>query len=240
MGTQIVGEIDIKCLGRNFSPGDLYDARNDKLLKVSLWNEDKLREGTVVVPTSFTDSFISTTDTQREKLSVLKVLGETKLNLCSGLLDVGGVEASYIRDSRSKKNIASVILQYYTEVESRKLNMSLFDQKRRGFDHPNLISKYGEATHVVMQTTNGARALFQFDHEVDDESQRSDVMAKVSFTVGELFGVRVQWNAEKESTLREVVQKLQVTFLGGGVALDSPPTTYEEAIAVYKDLPSKN
>ena len=231
------GNLEVPCLGRPFSPGLLYDARSDKLLQLTLWNEDKLKSGITTTQAHYSDFKISVGHSLEEKLSLLNLSGHLKLGFLGGLIEAKG-SASYLNQKTDKRDVISVLLVYRADVESQKLDMKLFD-KENGIDHQSLLDDSG-ATHVVMQTTYGANAVFEFKKEVTNISKKKEIKGGLRAAVNKIPGVSISGDAKvkRDKNLQELTEDLTVSFQGDFIIKNSP-TTYEEAITVYKDLPGK-
>ncbi len=132
----MTSETDIPCLGRPFSPGLLYDARSDKLLTLSPWNDDKLENGITTTQTHYSGFKIATGNSLKERLSLLGASGHVKVGFLCGLIESSG-SASYIDGKAKKKDEVRMLLVHRADVESRRLDMKLFD-KENGFDHPGV------------------------------------------------------------------------------------------------------
>ncbi len=230
--------LEIPCLGKPFSPGQLYDARNDKLLTLSLWNCDKLEKGIKSTQTHYSNVSISAGKSLKEKLKLLDVSGHVKLSFLGGLIEAEG-SASYLNKQDEKRDEVSVLLVYRADVESRQLDMKLFD-KEVGIDHPSFMDD-DSATHVVTQTTYGANASFEFKKGVTDLTSKNEIKGNLSLAIQKIpqMGGLVSGGGslEMDKELKEVTENLTVSFQGDFII--NSPTTFTEAIAVYKDLPGK-
>ncbi len=228
--------MEIPCLGRAFSPGLLYDARSDKLLPLSLWNKDKLEKACITEEVHHSDFSISAGKSLKDKLDLLGVSAQAKLGFLGGLISAEG-SASYLNEKREKRNEVSVTLVYRAEVESRRLDMRLFDEDQ-GIDHPRFLDV--GATHVVMETTYGANAVFEFKKEVTDLSEKEDIKGNLSLVINKFPGISISGDGKLEMDKHdtEVTENLTVSFQGDFIIEDSP-ATFEQAVDVYKKIPGK-
>ncbi len=230
------GTLEIPCLGRPFSPGLLYDARTDKLLPLSLWNNEKLKTRIETTQTHYSEYKISAGQSLEEKLKLLDVSGHVKLSFLGGLIEAKG-SASYLSEQKEKKNVVSMLLVYRADVESRQLDMKLFD-KEDGIDHQSLLDDAG-ATHIVMQTTYGANAVFEFKKEVGSLSTKEELKGGLSAAIDKIPRISAsgEANLEMDDKDKEATDNLTVSFRGDFII--NSPTTFKEAIGVYKELPGK-
>lgn len=230
------GTLDIPCLGRPFSPGQLYDAFNDKLLPLSLWNEDKLQKGIKTTAAQYSNCTVSAGKSVKEKLKLLDVSGHVKVSFLSGLIKAEGTEP-YFNKQKEKRAEVSVFLVYCADIESRRVDIELFD-KENAIDHHSVMNNAG-ATHVVMQTTYGANASFEFKKQVTDQNGKHEIKNNLILAVNEIpriCGVVSDGGAlEMDDKLKEVTENVTVSLKGDFII--NSPTTFDEAIVVYKELP---
>ncbi len=226
--------MEVQCLGRPFSPGLLYDARRDELIQLSPWSGERLTEGIVTERKRFSDSRMSAGQSIKDKLSVLKLSAEAKVNLLCGLVQVG-VSASYVKETRETSNVSSISLIYYAEVESRTLDKPLLNSME-ALDHIQFLDD-DRATHIVLQTLHGAHVIYQLEISVTDQQKLSTNAVTGSLNTLGYYSA----SASLEWTLSEAKQNdkdIKVEVFGD-LNIGAKPETYEEVIASYKELPSK-
>ena len=243
------GTLEIACMMRHFTPGLLYDNRSDKLLPLSPWNQERLKDCIITEPKASSSSSISDQNSLDKHKSKRELSGQTKASLLSGLSGRG--KASFERNKKKNMDAISISLDYYAEVELRRLDMSLLtgEGSHSPFDH---LFHDDEATHIVVQTIYGAAAAFRFDKSIDvdntkvewklkghvgvKETDSQDETEKLISALTAVSDGRVGGHGEMDDDLKRTTKDVKVSFEGDFI-LDSTPTTYEEAINQYKKLP---
>ena len=86
----------------------------------------------------------------------------------------------------------------------------------------------------------GAEAYFIFEQTITDNSNTAEVYAQMESTIKIIPGLKISAEAglEMEHELKKNVKHLRVKFHGDFV-LSTNPTTFEEAVKIYQDLPNE-
>ncbi|XP_053188060.1 neoverrucotoxin subunit alpha-like [Scomber japonicus] len=226
----MASEISVAALGRPFTLGMLYDARHDKIIPgVTLWDSENLTIKDEVRPYSKCD--ITESDTLEEKSSLLDVEASMKASFLSGLVEVGG-SAKYLNDEKKSQNKNKITLQYkatttYKHLSMGPKNMQVVDD----------VSK-GSATHVVTGILYGANAFFVFESQRLESSSVQDMQGKIEAVFKKIPSVSVEGQASLQLSDKDksLVNNLSCRFYGDFI-LESNPTTFEEAIKTYQQLP---
>ncbi|XP_061086596.1 neoverrucotoxin subunit beta-like [Conger conger] len=227
--------IEIAALGRPVHPGMLYDCRNDTFIPgVSLWDQEAIRKYVDVKPQPNTHLDVSTSDSLSEKSRLIDISSSLKVSFLAGLVGVGvGGSGSYLKDTLSSMRQCRATIHYKQTTEFKELAMTqlgnviypeVFDQKN--------------ATHVVTGVLYGAEVFMVFDQMASNEEEKQDIQGKVNLFIQKLPGVDVSssGNLRLEVKEKKKVQKFSCTF-HGDFALLHNPSTYEEAVHLYKQLP---
>ncbi|KAG7222895.1 hypothetical protein INR49_027213 [Caranx melampygus] len=227
--------IETAALGRPFQVGMLYDCRRDLLVPgVTLWGPDQLKNNTSVQHQNNTDFNVTTSDSIEEKSNSLKISGSLKLSILGGLVDVGG-SAKYFQDTKKSDKQARMTLQYKTTTKFESLTMAHLG--RGHVTHPNVFED-DTATHVVTAILYGAGAYFVFDRELSSEEDKKQVEGEAKLMFNKLKFLKpnceASFNMNKEE--KEAVEKFSCTF-HGDFKLPSNPTSFSDAVSVYRDLP---
>ncbi len=228
--------LELPALGRPFSLGQLYDARREAIVPLSLWNKKKL-EDYVIKEEKFNTAFtVSSRDSINDKCRLLNISAEAKLGILSGLVEVRG-SGKYIRDTKKSNNVARVSFGYHIETYAKQLSMDVLGQT--SYDHPEMFDK-DVATHVVVMILYGADAVFVFEKATNSEKKKREMEAKLEACVNKIpkcsAGASIEGRSSKE--LEELVKEISCTF-HGDFFLRDPPTTFSEAISTYQRLPGK-
>ncbi|KAJ0050316.1 hypothetical protein NL108_016996 [Boleophthalmus pectinirostris] len=109
---------------------------------------------------------------------------------------------------------------------------------RDNIKHHEVIEK-GLATHVVTAILYGAQAFFVFDQETSKDEQVQDIQGNLKVMIQKipLISVDGGGSLKMEDKDKEKVKKFSCTFYGD-FCLDKSPTTFEESVKVYQDLPT--
>ena len=230
------GLLEMPCLGRPFQLGTLYDCRNDRSIPgVTLWGPDTL--GNVISKPMETSEFeIITEDSFNQKTLHLDVSAGLKLSVLGGLVKAGG-SGKFLYDRTTSKNQARVSLRYKSTSRFEELNMS---QLGRGkFEYPQVFED-DIATHVVTRVQYGADAVFVFDRQVDSTEKFYQVHGSLEAKISVLPSIDLQVGGSADLDLQkkgnEGKERIQCKFYGDFVLLKNP-TTYQDAVRVYQELP---
>ena len=227
------GLLEMPCLGRPFQLGTLYDCRNDSLIPgVTLWGPDTL--GTAKQTMMETSNFeIITEDSLMAKMLHLDICAGLKLSILSGLVKAGG-SGEFLYDRTTSKSQARVSLRYKSTSRYELLDLSHLGR----FEYP-CVFQDDIATHVVTRVQYGADAVFVFDQQVDSTLNFCDVHGNMEAIISVLPRFNLQESASSayldiQSKLEK--QKILCKFYGD-LNLPMNPTTYQDAVRVYQELP---
>nr|XP_055073039.1 stonustoxin subunit beta-like [Misgurnus anguillicaudatus] len=232
-----VGEnvIEAAALGRPFQLGMLYDSRNDALVpEITLWNQEKLQQSIQSHPIINTCFKVTASDSFKEKSSLLNIKASMKLSLLGGLIGVTGA-AKYLSDIKTSFIQQRLTLHYHSTTRFEKLTMNHLASENKA--HHKVFDD-DKATHVVMAVLYGADACFVFDREVSSGENKTTVDEEVKAVFEKLKCIKIGGNTNLNMTdiQRSAVQKFSVTFYGD-FQLPSNPTSFEDALKVFADLP---
>ncbi|XP_064180426.1 stonustoxin subunit alpha-like [Anguilla rostrata] len=225
--------LQIAALGRPLHPGMLYDCHGDTFIPgVSLWDQAAIKKDMNVEPQPHTYLDFVASDSITEKSKLLDVSASLKVSFLAGLVEVGG-SGSYLKNTLSSMRQCRVTMQYKQTTEFKQLTMTqlghvtypeVFDQKT--------------ATHLVTAVLYGAEAFMVFDQMAADEKDKQEIKGNMDVMVKKLPKVDVSGSGKVNLTDEEKkkVENFSCTF-HGDVTLEQNPSTYEEAVLVYKELP---
>ena len=179
---------------------------------------------------------MSISNTLSERAKLLKVSGSLQLGIMAGLVNVGA-SGKYLKDANSSSKVTSVALCYEKQSSIDELPMEVLSS----LDFPEVL-KTVEATHVVVGITYGAKAVFNFQNKVkssDDKQTISGSLEAAIKLVPVSVPVSIKASAEMKLTPKEkdIVDQASCKY-EGDFDLKSLPTTFDDAIRVYKELPS--
>ena len=226
----------LSALGRPFDLGMLYDRRSDKLvLGKTLWSRDHLAAARNTIPQPYTNSEVFTENTMEDKATALKIEAGLKLSFLSGLVTVEGA-AKYLNDTKTSKRQSRVVLKYETTTELKQLTMEHLGPGK--IQYPEVFDT-DIATDVVVGILYGAKAFMVFDKEVSKEESLKEVHGNMEVLVKSLPGISVSGHGSVEITedQKKNSENMQCKMYGDFRTRESP-TNYEDAVKVYKQLPS--
>ncbi|XP_042287598.1 neoverrucotoxin subunit beta-like [Thunnus maccoyii] len=246
----------VSALGRQFALGKLYDTRNDKITgnvrrkpKYSenlitysfhfptdtvLWDHKTITDKTVESSQTSSDFKMTTSDTLEEKSSLLDVEASMKASFLGGLIEVGG-SAKYLNNKKKSQNQNRLTLQYKATTTFKHLSMSPIEAKNMQVVDDVLK---GSATHVVTGILYGANAFFVFDSDRSESDNKQDIQGKIEAMIKKIPSVSVggQASLKLSDTEKSLANNLSCQFYGDFI-LESNPTTFEEAVKTYQQLP---
>lgn len=157
-----------------------------------------------------------------------------KLSFLGGLIDVSGA-AKYLNDNKTSFRQQRLTLYYHSTSRFTQLTMNHLSSgnisHHEVFDHDT-------ATHVVTAVLYGADACFVFDRQVSSDEDKQKVSGHLKAALDKLKLISVGGNIDVSMTdvQKSAVQTFTCTFYGD-FQLASNPTTFEDALKVFSDLP---
>ncbi|KAA0701387.1 Stonustoxin subunit beta [Triplophysa tibetana] len=227
--------IEVAALGRPFQLGMLYDCRKDALVPgITLWNQEKLQKSIRSHQQINTNFKVTASDLIEDKSHLLNIDGSLKLSLLGGLINVTG-SAKYLNDTKQSFIQQRLTLHYHSTTRFEELTMNHLASEN--IAHPDVFDR-DTATHVVTAVLYGADACFLFDREVSSDEDKTTVEGEVKAVYDKLkfITVDVKANLNMNDVQKKAVKKFTVTFYGD-FQLPSNPTSFEDALKVFADLP---
>uniref|UniRef100_A0A672PZB7 Verrucotoxin subunit beta-like n=1 Tax=Sinocyclocheilus grahami TaxID=75366 RepID=A0A672PZB7_SINGR len=228
-----VNLIKAAALGRPFQLGMLYDCRKDELIAgIRLWNKEQLEQNIGARPQINTDFNVTASDSIKDKSNLLNIEGGLNLSVLGGLVQVSGA-AKYLKDTKTSFIQQRLTLHYHSTSEFKELTVNQLPSENIPDDDNDI------ATHVVTGILYGADACFVFDRQVSSDEDKRTVKGEVKMALEKLLGViSVDANADLNMNDKEktAVKNFTCTFYGD-FQLPSNPTTFEDAMKVFADLP---
>ena len=226
----------IPALGRPFDLGMLYDRRSEKLiLGKTLWSPDHLIQAVNTITKPCTNSEVLAEDTIDDKTSALNIEANIKMSFLGGLVNVQGA-AKYLDDRKTSSNHCRVVLKYEVTTELKQLTMEHLGRGK--VQYPEVFDQ-DIATDVVVGILYGAKAFFIFDQEVSKDESLKEVHGNMEVLVKSLPGISTDGRDSVDTTedQKKKTEKMHCKMYGD-FRTEGSPTTYEEAVRVYKQLPS--
>ncbi|XP_050955695.1 verrucotoxin subunit beta-like isoform X2 [Labeo rohita] len=230
-----VNVIETAALGRPFQLGMLYDCRKDALIPgITLWDPEKLQQSIRTRPQINTNFKVTASDSIEDKSSLLNIDGSLKLSLLAGLINVTGA-AKYLKDTKTSFRQQRLTLHYHSTCRFEEMTMNHLAAENIIYHE---VFDNDMATHVVTAVLYGADACFVFDREVSADENKSTVEgeAKVVLEKLKLISGDANINLKMNEAQKNAVQNFTCTFYGD-FQLPSNPTSFEDALKVFTDLP---
>ncbi|KAJ8362856.1 hypothetical protein SKAU_G00116870 [Synaphobranchus kaupii] len=225
--------IQIAALGRPLHPGMLYDCLKDTFIPgIALWDQAAIQKDMKVEPQPHTHLDFSASDSFSEKTKLMDVSASLKASFLAGLVEVGG-SADYLSDKMSSMKQCRVTMQYKQTTEYKQLTMTQLGH----VTYPDVFDQK-IATHVVTAVLYGAEAFMVFDQTASNENDKQDIKGNMDVMIKKIPSVEISGSGNVILTDEEKkkVEKFSCTFYGD-YTLEQNPTSYEEAVLLYKQLP---
>ncbi|XP_056119684.1 uncharacterized protein LOC130097033 [Rhinichthys klamathensis goyatoka] len=228
-----VNSIETAALGRPFQLGMLYDLRRDALVPgIRLWSKEQLQQNISEKPQINTVFTVTASDSIEEKSRLLNIGGCLKLSVLGGLISVSGA-ANYLKDTKKSFNQQRLTLHYHSTSKFEELIINRFASGD--------MAHYSDdvATHVVTAVLYGADACFIFDRDVSLDEDKRVIAGEVKAALEQLKGIsagNIDASMKLNKNQKTAVQKFSCTFYGD-FKLSRNPTTFEDAMKVFEDLP---
>ena len=224
--------LQLPCLGSPFKLGMLYDCRTNTLIQgMTLWGSETLNKTSSVIEHKTSRFDVTSEDSFNQKASQLEISAGLQLSLLSGLVQAEGA-AKLLYDHTASKNMARVILSYKSTTAFEQLTM---DQLGK-IEFTEVFDK-DMATHVVTGVMYGADAFFVFDQKVCKDQDVKIVQGNLDLKIQNLLSLSVEKGKGASAKDEADEKKITCRFYGDIVLLPSHPTTFQEAVRVYQELP---
>ena len=226
----------VAALGRPFGLGMLYDRRSDELIVgKTLWSPDHLSQAINTISTPYTNSEVLAEDTIDDKASALNVEASLKFSYLGGLVKVQAA-AKYLDDRKTSTHHSRVVLKYETTTELKQLTMGHLGRGK--VQYPEVFDQ-DIATDVVVGILYGANAFLIFDQEVSKAESLKEVHGNMEVLVKSLPSIPLdgKGSVDLNEDQKKKTERMHCKMYGD-FRTEESPTTYEEAVRVYKQLPS--
>ncbi|CAM4642791.1 unnamed protein product [Leuciscus chuanchicus] len=226
--------IKVAALGRPLFPGMLYDCLKDSFIPgVTLWDKKSLTEDLDSRSQLMTDLKFSSSDSLSSKSDLMDISASLKLSFLGGLIEVGG-SAKYLRDTKSSHKQSRVTMHYSDTSRFDQLTMTQLGQ----ITYPQVFDQK-TATHVVTAVLYGAQAFMVFDHMSSEDESKQEIEGKLNVMVKKIpeFSIEGEGSVKMTDVENKTAENITCTF-HGDFHLEQNPTTYMEALYLYKKLPT--
>ncbi|KAL1279490.1 hypothetical protein QQF64_026163 [Cirrhinus molitorella] len=199
--------------------------------RIRFWNKEQLEQNTCPRPQINTDFSVTASDSIKDKSNLLNVEGKLNLSVLGGLVQVSGA-AKYLKDTKTSFIQQRLTLHYHSTCEFKELTVNQLPSANIPED------VHDTATHIVTGILYGADACFVFDRHVSSDEDKSTVQGDAKVVLEKLKCISLDVNVELNMDDKEknAVKNFTCTFYGD-FQLPSNPTTFEDAMKVFADLP---
>ncbi|KAG7315941.1 hypothetical protein KOW79_020807 [Hemibagrus wyckioides] len=226
--------MEVAALGRPLYPGMLYDCRSDSFIPgVTLWDKNALRDDLDVHQKPKTHLKFATSDSLSDKANLLDIKASLKASFLGGLVEVGG-SAKYLLDTKSSERQCRVTMQYSQTTKFEQLTM----KELGNITYPQVFDQK-TATHVVTAVLYGAQVFMVFDYIKAENKNKQDIEGNLHAMVKKIPKLSLDGEASLKMTEdeKEMAENISVTVYGD-IELEENPTTFKEALEVYKKAPA--
>nr|XP_024661554.1 neoverrucotoxin subunit beta-like [Maylandia zebra] len=228
-------QVEVAALNRPFALGLLYDAKKDKLYTdFTLWDTETIKKYSARQNQTSSNYEITATDSIESKSALLDVSASVKASFLGGLIEVGG-SARYLNDNKKSKNQSRVTLQFSATTAYERLTMTHLEAKTTQIQD---VIKKSHATHVVTGILYGANAFFVFDSEKLESRSVKNIETSMQAAIKKIptFNFEAKVDIKLSDEEKAATKKFSCKFYGDFI-LDSNPSTFEDAVKTYSQLP---
>ncbi|XP_077058427.1 neoverrucotoxin subunit alpha-like, partial [Siphateles boraxobius] len=175
---------------------------------------------------------VEASDSIKDKSKLLDIDGGMSLSVLGGLIEVSGA-AKYLNDTEKSFIQQRLTLHYHSTCEFKELIINHLPSIQ------NMPDNYNDtATHVVTGLLYGANAYFIFDRKVSADEDTTTLEGNLKVAIEKLKGISVSGHVNLKMNDNEIdtVKNFECTFYGD-FQLPYNPTSFEDALKVFADLP---
>lgn len=200
----------------------------------TLWDRETIKRYSTRQNQASTTYEITTSDSIETKSSLLDVDTYSKTSWLCGLTEKSG-SCSFLNDNKKFKNQSRVTLQFKATTAFERLAMTHLEAKTTQIQD---VIKKSNATHVVTGIQYGAHAFFVFDSEKLESSsvQETKVHMQAAVKMIIVYSSEAKVDVKLSKEEKAVTDKFSCKFYGDFI-LDSNPSTFEDAVKTYSQLP---
>ena len=233
MQTQLI-PIELSAVGRVAKLGELYDARSDQFLHLSITKSNFPNTSISSTQNKETKLKYTLLNTFEEKFQTLDVSAEVKLSVMGGLFELEG-SGRYFKDTKksAKSAKASIIQSFLTTYDQ----VSITDSAVNPLVNDDVLAQI-DATHVVVGIQWGGNVFIS----VEDLNQDNRDVQKVEGNLGvkiQLLAASLSGHGLVNVSDADKSELNKFSFeIYGDLLPDSVPQTLIEAVQFMKISPS--
>ncbi|RVD82096.1 uncharacterized protein DFL_006532 [Arthrobotrys flagrans] len=223
-------------LGQTAALGDLYDARSDMFISLSLFKDPPPTAAIKETDNHSSDIKVNKSETYRQKLKNLSLSAELSASFLAGMVTVEG-SGSYLNDTRESNRVMETSLYYNITTVHEKVNFSASElSKYLALD--NLRTNL--ATHVVAEIGWGAQSIVTARYTLSENEEKSKIEGRFKLEFEKMKGIKIggEAGATIGNTSNITEDKFQVTVHGDVLADDGNlPTDFAGACQFISNVP---
>jgi len=225
--------IDDKALGRNFQLGSTYDARTNMFFpEASLWTQENIEYMTYEYERSNVNLDVTANKRTLEKTDHFDISAHLTLDFMSGMVHVSG-SAGYLKDEVTSEEEVNVEMTYRTTKFARTIPKQTIKDYGDECSNPQF-------THVVTSVTYGLDAVFVFKKLLKSNETEEMITGSLEIAINKIPGTSIEGSGNLTITDadKEVMESTTLTMYGDFSPETPTPTTFEDAIEFYQNLPT--
>jgi len=224
--------IDDKALGRNFQLGSLYDARRNMFFpESSLWSQDTINSNSFQYDRRNVNLDVSANKRTLDKTDHMDISAHLTLDFMGGMVHVAG-SAGYLKDDVTSEDEVNIEMTYRTSKFVKTL------PKQTEKDYPEECSK-PQFTHAVTSVTYGLDAVFVFKKLLESHETEEQITGQLEISINKIPGAAIEGEGSVDITDSDlmIMNHTSLTMYGDFSPETTAPTTFEDAVEFYKNLP---
>merc|ERR550519_2293822 len=207
---------------------------------LNLWSPQSVEDNAIKQHVGYSNTEFSTNEDILKRLDVMGVDAELKLSFMGGLVQVSG-GAQYLHDQNYNENTVQSTLIYKATTRSEQMPYGV------ALTNPELCSHVTTdpsadvmPTHVVTEIVYGLNGFMVFKKHFKTNTEKKEISGYLDVVVKAIPQIQIEGQAKFNLTEneKEVSRTMEFNF-HGDVLLNNPPSTFEDAIEVYKLLPTR-
>ncbi len=222
-------------VGRIANVGDLYNARTDSFLGVSVFKKSPPLAAIRITDSPFSDTQYVRSETFSEKFEKLDIKADLKVSILAGLLKLEG-HGKYLSDE--KKSARAVRSSLLYNINTKVERLEIFNEQLRDCFSLDAISNKN-ATHVVVEVNWGANSMVTLEHANSENREIKEIegsldaqLEKIASSVSGKPEVDYKTNEENK------VDNFSYHIFADMLPNEYLPQKFEEVLTIMKSMPS--
>ncbi|VDI74339.1 Hypothetical predicted protein [Mytilus galloprovincialis] len=218
-------------LGRPFRLGMLYDRVHDTIIPgETLLTMQDMENHTFKENRNGSSFEVIYGDTFEDKSVVFNGDANLELNVLTGKVTLGS-SGKFLKNKISSKKQLRITLTAEYIMLYKELEMKHFQSE--------ISNTKANATHIVTAIEYGTNVAFAFERSISNSEDMQEVKGELTGMIDCIPSFHASGKAEisMKNIDKQKAENISCKFYGD-IILPVNPTTYEEAVRVYKELPS--